>query len=57
MELFVLPIREKHGILDALLTLEPNGVHRVSFSFKNPEGSLLPKTPENKTQDELPNSI
>ena len=57
LEIFVLLVGEEHGLLDAFLTMEPNGVDRVSFSLKNPEVLLLPETPENKPRDELPNYV
>ena len=51
LEIFFLPTNKKSGVLDALLTLEPDGFHRVGFSFKNIMVSLLPKTPNKENRD------
>ena len=57
LKIRALPAREQSGFPDTLLTLDPNGFHRVSFSLKDPEVSLFPDSPDKEARDELPDSI
>ena len=57
LEIFFLPTGKQSGLLDALLTLNPEGFQRIVLTLKNLEVSILPNTTNEETRDELQNSI
>ena len=57
LKILFLPVGEHRGLLDVLLTLNPNFFHWIFSTVKKPEIAFLPNVPDEKSRYELPDFV
>lgn len=57
MKIFLLPSGEQSGLLDVLLTLNPDHFYCIGSAFGYLEVAFFPDAPDEEAQNELPDSI